>query len=85
MMLKLISVRELTDEEKKAAKNELREFLKVQREIEIQRLRLDRKKSAETITDPGEKKRFLEEPIIVKRQRLRIKFIVENDNEQNNK
>ena len=84
-MLKLISVRELTDEEKKAAKNELREFLKVQREIEIQRLRLERKKSAETITDPAEKKRFLTEPIIVKRQRLRIKFIVEKANEQNNK
>lgn len=84
-MLKLISVRELTEDEKKAVQDELREFLKVQREIEIQRLRLERKKSAETITDPAEKKRFLEEPINVKRQRLRIKFIVENENEQINK
>ena len=84
-MLKLISVRELTDEEKKAAKNELREFLKVQREIEIQKLRLERKKFSETIKDPAEKKRFLNEPIIIRRHRLRIKFIVENENEQNNK
>jgi hypothetical protein len=84
-MLKLISVRELTDEEKKEAKNELREFLKVQREIEIQRIRLERRKYAETIPDPAEKKKFLNEPIIVRRHRLRIKFIVENENEQNNK
>ena len=84
-MLKLISVRELTEDEKKAVKDELHEFLKVQREIEIQRIRLERKKIAETISDPVEKKIFLNEPIIVRRHRLRIKFIVENKNEQNNK
>ncbi len=84
-MLKLISVRELTDEEKKAAKDELREFLKVQRDIEIQRIKLERKKFAETITDQTEKDNFLKKPIAVKRHRLRVKFIVENDNEQDNK
>ena len=84
-MLKLISVRELTEEEKKAVKVELREFLKVQRDIEIQRIKLDRRKFAETISDKTEKDNFLKEPITVRRHRLRIKFIVENENEQDNK
>lgn len=84
-MLKLISVRELTEEEKQAVKNELREFLKIQRDVEIQRIKLERKKIAETMTDPTEKKKFLKEPILVKQQRLRIKFVIENEQEQNNK
>ncbi|MBS3945357.1 MAG: hypothetical protein KGZ42_07660 [Melioribacter sp.] len=84
-MLKLISVRELTDEEKQAVKDELREFLKIQRDVEIQRIRLERKKIAETIIDQTERKKFLKEPIQVKKQRLRIKFIVENEQGQNNK
>ncbi len=84
-MLKLISIRELTDEEKQAVKDELREFLKIQRDFEIQRIKLERKKIAETMSDPTEKKKFLKEPILVKQQRLRIKFVVENEHEQNNK
>ena len=84
-MLKLISIRELTEEEKQAVKDELREFLKIQRDVEIQRIRLERKKIAETIADQTERKKFLKEPIIVKRQRLRIKFVVENEQKQNDK
>lgn len=84
-MLKLISIRELTEEEKQAVKYELREFLKIQRDVEIQRIKLERKKIAETMTDQTEKKKFLKEPILVKQQRLRIKFVIENEQEQNNK
>jgi hypothetical protein len=79
-MLKMISVRELTEEEKEAVKNELREYLRRIREREIQLIRLERRKIAETITDLVEKRKFLKEPIHVKRQLLRIKFIVEDNN-----
>lgn len=84
-MLKLISIRELTEEEKQAVKDELREFLKIQRDVEIQRIKLERKKIAETITDPTEKKKLLKEPILLKQQRLRIKFVVENNHQNGNK
>ncbi len=79
-MLKMISVRELTEEEKEAVKNELREYLRRIREREIQLIRLERRKIAETMTNPVEKRKFLKEPIHVKRQLLRIKFVVEDKN-----
>ena len=65
--------------------SQLTGFLKIQRDFEIQRIKLERKKIAETMSDPTEKKKFLKEPILVKQQRLRIKFVVENDHQNGNK